>query len=257
MAELEAIPAPVVRYTISDIPDATPSGYTTLRYDTDVMDVESRAVTPCVAQTWSQYPKKEECPVVITINRRTSLVGGLSVALGGLINRAASAQSAPQGMQMMNRSYEDGFTVMASDARFSTWISILQLSGLAPYARGATPYTVFAPTNEAFDQHPQIRAQLLPTAGETFPDTSVLIPLVRAHVVYGAHPLDEFMGKKITIKSLNGTPIEIDGTNPQAITVTWHSVNGQNAQGVLTGQPILASNADIYPVNTVMFVSRS
>jgi hypothetical protein len=39
--------------------------------------------------------------------------------------------------------------------------------------------------------------------------------------------------------------------------VTWHSVNGQNAQGVLTGPPILASNADIYPVNTVMFISRS
>jgi len=193
---------------------------------------------------------------VITMNRRTSLVSGLSVALVSVINRAASAQGGPQHMEMMNRAYEDGFTVMASDARFSTWVSILQLSGLAPYARGATQYTVFAPTNEAFDQHPQIRAQLLPTASETFPDTSVLIPLVRAHVAYGAHPLDEFMGKKVSMKSVNGTPIEVDGTNPQAITVTWHSVNGQNAQGLLTGQPILASNADIYPINTVVFKQR-
>ena len=53
-----------------------------------------------------------------------------------------------------------------------------------------------------------------------------------------------------------GTPIEVDGANPQAITVTWQSVQGQNAQGTLQGEPILANNADIYPINEVMFRHR-
>jgi uncharacterized surface protein with fasciclin (FAS1) repeats len=189
---------------------------------------------------------------VTVINRRASLVSGLSVALVGLSNRAASAQGAPQGTQMMNRAYEDGFTVMASQSRFSTWVTILQLSGLAPYARGATPYTVFAPTNAAFDKRPDIRTDLLPTSSEMFPDTTLLIGLVRAHVAYGLHPLDEFTGKTVTLKSVSGSPIEVDGTNPQAITVTWHSVQGQTAHGTLSGQPIRASNANIYPIDTVM-----
>jgi hypothetical protein len=34
--------------------------------------------------------------------------------------------------------------------------------------------------------------------------------------VYGLHPFDEFKGKKLTLQSAVGTPIEVDGTNPQA-----------------------------------------
>ena len=98
------------------------------------------------------------------------------------MSRVASAQATPQGMQ--NRSYEDGFTVMASDPRLTGWASLL----LAPYARGAKPYTVFAPTNAAKNQRPDIREMLLPSASEAFPDTSALITLVRAHVAYGLHP---------------------------------------------------------------------
>src|SRR3954468_6695912 len=94
---------------------------------------------------------------------------------------------------------------------------------------------------------------LLPKGSETFPDTSELITLVRAHVVYGLHSLEEFQGKKVSLQSVSGTPIEIDGTNPQAITVTWQSVQGQRGQGKLQGQPILASNADIYPIDAIMF----
>ena len=194
---------------------------------------------------------------MIVLNRRASLVSGLSVALVGLSNRAASAQGAPQGMQMMSRPYEDGFTVMASQSQFATWVTILQLSGLAPYARGATPYTAFVPTDAAFDKHPQIRAQLLPTAGSTFPDVTLLISLVRAHVTYGLHPLDGFVGKTVELKSVSGTPIVVDGTNQNAITVTWQSVQGEKAQGTLSGQPILASNANIYPIDTVMFRQSS
>ena len=186
-----------------------------------------------------------------SLMRRTTLACGINLVLVSLSNPIASAQAPPQGMQ--NRSYEDGFAVMASDPQLSGWVSLLQQSGLAPYARGGTPYTVFAPTNAAINQRPDIREMLLPSASQSFPDTSALIPLVRAHVVYGLHPLEEFQGKKVTVRSASGTPIEVDGSNPQAITVTWQSVEGQKAQGTLKGQPILANNADIYPIDTIMY----
>src|SRR5689334_1175467 len=112
------------------------------------------------------------------VMRRATLAGIITVALVSSATRFACAQGAPQGMQ--NRSYEDGFTVMVSDPQFSGWVSLLQQSGLAPYARGVTPYTVFAPTNAAINQYPQIREMLLPTSSQAFPDTSAIISLVRA-----------------------------------------------------------------------------
>jgi uncharacterized surface protein with fasciclin (FAS1) repeats len=185
------------------------------------------------------------------VMRRAALAGGVSVALVSLTSRFACAQGAPQGMQ--NRSYEDGFAVMASDPRFTSWVNLLQQSGLAPYARGVSPYTVFAPTNAAINEYPQIREMLIPKGSEAFPDTSQLVTLVRSHVIYGLHPLEEFRGKKVSLQSVAGSPIEVDGTNPEAITVTWQSVQGQRGQGKLQGQPILAANADIYPMDAIMF----
>ena len=147
------------------------------------------------------------------VMRRAALAGGISVALVSLTSRFACAQGAPQGMQ--NRSYEDGFAVMASDPRFTSWVNLLQQSGLAPYARGVSPYTVFAPTNAAINEYPQIREMLAPKGSEAFPDTSQLVTLVRSHVIYGLHPLEEFQGKKVSLQSVSGTPIEVDGTNPR------------------------------------------
>ncbi|MBV8525620.1 MAG: fasciclin domain-containing protein [Acetobacteraceae bacterium] len=183
------------------------------------------------------------------VMRRAVLASGISITLAGLVTRVA-AQGAPQGMQ--NRSYEDGFTVLASDRRFSTWVEILQMSGDAPYARGVVPYTMFAPTNAAINKRPDIREMLLPTASQAFPDTTGLLNLVREHVVTGLHPLDEFKGKKVTLRSVAGTPIEVDATNPQAIAVTWQSFEGQKAHATLEGPPILANNADIYPIDTIV-----
>ena len=191
---------------------------------------------------------------MVTVKRRATLATGISVALVGLSKRVAFAQGAQPGMQ--NRSYEDGFTVMASNPQLSGWVELVQRSGLAPGARGVSPYTVFAPTNVALNERPDIRQMLLPTGVEAFPDTRELITLIRAHVVYGLHPLDEFKCKKVTLQSVSGVPIEVDGTNPQAITVTWQSVEGQKGQGTLQGQPILASNADIYPIDKIMLARR-
>lgn len=184
------------------------------------------------------------------LKRRATLAIGVGGALAGLIGRAAAQNAAG----MMNRSYEDGFTVMASDPSLSTWVSFLQQSGLASYARGANPYTVFPPTNAAFDRYPNVVQRLLPVSGDMFPDTSRLIPPIRSHVIHGLHPLAEFQGKKVSYTSLSGNPIEIDGTDPQALTVTWTGIEGKTGVGKVEGQPILASNADIYPLDSVVLL---
>jgi hypothetical protein len=176
---------------------------------------------------------RSRCPTIAgvtgpvpPINVRRESSASLSTLAGCVGHRAG--QGAPPGMQ--NRSYEDGFAVMASDRG--------SLSGLAccssqdwrptPAAGRRTPYSL--PRIGAFQKRPDILQDLLPNSSQAFPGTSDLIPLIRAHVVYGLHPFEEIKSKKLTIQSAVGTPIEVDGTNPQAITVTWQSVQGQNAQ---------------------------
>ena len=182
---------------------------------------------------------------MVETTRRTLIAAaplGLGLATLSLLPaRRALAQVAP-----------DGFTVMASDPRFRTWVSIVQASGLAPYARGATPYTVFAPTEAAFNRYPTMRQEFLPSGANSFPDTSNLIRLVRTHVMYGLHPKSELEGHRVTVRSVAGTPITVDGSNPQAIAVTWTSPGRGEGTAHLTAAPIQASNAIIYPIDDVI-----
>ncbi len=149
----------------------------------------------------------------------------------------------------------DGFTVMASDPRFRTWVSLIQASGLAPSARGATPYTVFAPTEAAFSHYPTLRQDLLPSSANSFPDTGNLIRLVRAHVLYGLHPMSEFQGRRVTVRSVAGTPITVDGTASGPVMVSWSTPNRGEATAHLTQAPLQASNAAIYPLDDVILGS--
>jgi uncharacterized surface protein with fasciclin (FAS1) repeats len=117
---------------------------------------------------------------------------------------------------------------------------------------------VFAPTDEAAAKHPQIEQMLFgaqsPSARQkdVFPDTSRIVGIVRAHVIRGKHPLSEFQGKKETLDSLAGIPLVIDGTGPQITVTRTDPVSGKTVTLVVTDQPMLATNAIIYPVNDVM-----
>ena len=152
----------------------------------------------------------------------------------------------------------DAYTLMASDPRFTTWTRLIDIGGLQASARSPNAFTVFAPTDEAAAKHPQVQQMLLgaqkPNAREMdiFPDTSRIVGIVRAHVIRGKHPLSEFQGKKETLDSLAGIPLVIDGTGPQITVTRTDPVSGKTVTLVVTDQPMLATNAIIYPVNDVM-----
>ncbi len=68
----------------------------------------------------------------------------------------------------------------------------------------------------------------------------------------GKHYPDEVMGKKVSVTSMAGTPILVDGTDPSAVKVTWTSAaNGQTMSAALVNAPISCSNAVVYVVDTI------
>ena len=191
------------------------------------------------------------------LTRRTlfqvSAGAALLPAMGVL--RSASAQMVVQDVMT------DAYSYFASNAQFTTWVRLIAAGGLEQGARGATQFTVFAPTDDALDKYPQI-AELLsyqnqvgPRGNNIFPDTSKIVKLVRSHVVLGKHFPKEATGGRMTVNSLAGTPISVDTSKTPAV-VTWNSaVTGSALAASLTGSPVNTFNAVIYPVDAIYAAS--
>ena len=153
----------------------------------------------------------------------------------------------------------DAYSVMAADERFTTWVRLIDAGGLQSYARAATPYTVLAVTETGWSKFPNIVQDLLGyqsqsgshNSQDAFPDTSKIVKLVRSHVVRGKHYSGEVMGKKLTVTTVAGTPLVIDGSK-QPVTVMWNSVDtGQSITATVPDVPLVAINAVIYPIDDV------
>lgn len=151
----------------------------------------------------------------------------------------------------------DGYSAMAADERFTTWVRLIDAGGLQGFARALTPYTVFAVTETGWKKYRQIAASLLAYQQQSgshndanaFPDTSKIVALVRSHAVPGKHLSIEMMGKKLTLMSLAGTPIDVDGT-ATPVTITWKSQAGAGTLiAPVEKTPIIATNAVIYPID--------
>jgi uncharacterized surface protein with fasciclin (FAS1) repeats len=151
------------------------------------------------------------------------------------------------------------YDILASQARFYTTTTMINIAGLVDRARGPVPFTLFAPTEAAWADRSGVKGQLLAflsvtsqhNSADVFPDTAKVIKVIRSWTVAGLHPLSEFEGKKVTLTNLNGDPIDVDGTGGQ-LSVTFKStVTGQGLKANITLPPISATNAVIYPADNV------
>jgi len=171
----------------------------------------------------------------------------IALAIGGISSGGARAQAGDG---------RDAFSIAAADPRFRTFTSIVHRSGLEPSARGPQPFTVFMPTEAAFDRYPELRASLLGPASEAFPDTHALVMFVRAHVLLGLHPTPPLGGRREQVMTRVGTTIDIINTTPP--TISWDSSGGRTGTATLSEAPIIASNALIYPIdNPILLVPPS
>ena len=148
----------------------------------------------------------------------------------------------------------DAWTVIEGDPRFSDAVELFKYAGLVDYVR-TTSFTAFMPTNAAFAKVPDVLPALLKDRSRAFPETTLTVNFIRSHAVYDIHPLSEFSGKQATVRSIAGFPIEIDGMTPGDYTVSWTSIGGKVGTAQLQDHPIIASNALIYPVDSVILTS--
>jgi uncharacterized surface protein with fasciclin (FAS1) repeats len=92
---------------------------------------------------------------------------------------------------------------------FSTLVAAVKAAGLVETLQGPGPFTVFAPTDEAFARLPAgtVENLLKPE------NKSKLVAILTYHVVPGKVMSKDIAGKKTMAKSVEGSQIEVDATN--------------------------------------------
>ncbi len=129
-------------------------------------------------------------------------------------------------------------TVALQNSQFSTLNAALTAAGLTTDLQGSGPFTVFAPTNDAFAKVPSpvLMALLLPA------NKATLVKVLSNHVVSGRLSVTDLGPGQLT--TLEGTTLDIQALDSRP----GFRVN----DGTASGPEILASNGIVHAIDTVL-----
>lgn len=120
---------------------------------------------------------------------------------------------------------------------FTTLVAAVQAVGLEDTLRGEGPFTVFAPTDDAFAALPEgtVESLLQPE------NKDQLVSILTYHVVPGKTKSADLAGQTISVATVNGADVAVDGTD--GVTV-----NGAN----VVQADIWTSNGVIHVIDAVI-----
>ena len=97
----------------------------------------------------------------------------------------------------------------ASNDQFKTLVAAVQAAGLVDTLKGDGPYTVFAPTDEAFAKLPAgtVENLLKPE------NKDQLVAVLTYHVVPGKVMSSDIAGKKADVATVQGSKLSVDATD--------------------------------------------
>lgn len=112
---------------------------------------------------------------------------------------ALGACAQPQG--------DDIVDIAAGNPNFSTLVAAVQAAGLVDTLKGPGPFTVFAPTNDAFAALPPgtVDSLLLPE------NQDQLISILTYHVVPGQITAGDVLGTRQTVTTVQGGTLDVNG----------------------------------------------
>ena len=128
---------------------------------------------------------------------------------------------------------------LAISGKFNTLVTAVKAAGLVDTLKGPGPFTVFAPTDEAFAKLPAGTVEAL------LKDIPKLKGILLYHVVSGKLMAEDVVKLK-KIKTVEGQELKVDA-------VKWHlhkSVKINNANIVKTD--IVASNGVCHAIDTIL-----
>jgi len=123
----------------------------------------------------------------------------------------------------------DIFSIAASSDSFETLAAALETAGLVDTLQQDGPFTVFAPTDEAFTALPEgtVENLLKPK------NRDMLVAILAHHVVRGAVISADLVGKDVKAVTVNGAAVAIDGNIGSLRQNSWKM--SQDGKGQIGG----------------------
>jgi len=137
---------------------------------------------------------------------------------------------------------DDIVDIAASNPDFSTLVAAVEAAGLVDTLKGPGPFTVFAPTNAAFDALPAgtVESLLMPE------NRDQLVSILTYHVLPGQVTSDQIAGQRLNVATVQGDTVHVDGTGGKYGTGV--KVNDAN----VTAADIMATNGVIHVIDKVL-----
>ena len=133
---------------------------------------------------------------------------------------------------------QDLVKAVAANAELSTLVTALKAAELTEALQGAGPFTVFAPTNAAFEKLGKEKlADLLKPENK-----EQLIAVLKYHVVPGKIAAVDAKGATVDLTTLNGAVVIVDGKG-EVVKV---------GDATVTKTDIIASNGVVHEIDTVI-----
>jgi len=127
--------------------------------------------------------------------------------------------------------------IAAGNGDFSTLVAAVQAAGLVETLKSDGPFTVFAPTDAAFAKLPAgtVESLLLPE------NKDQLVSILTYHVIPGAVTSDQLAGQRLSVETVQGSNVHVDGTNGVKVD-----------DATVTAADIIASNGVIHVIDSVI-----
>ena len=137
----------------------------------------------------------------------------------------------------MSYTKNDIVDTAVSAGQFKTLVAALKAGGLVDVLKGSGPFTVFAPTDDAFKALPKgtVESLLKPENKEK------LVAILTYHVVPGKTISSAIAGKALNAKTVQGGSLKIDGTDGVRIN-----------KATVVKADIMASNGVIHVIDKVL-----
>lgn len=165
------------------------------------------------------------------MDRRFLLKSFAAVGALGAVAACAPANTTPNIVE-----------IASGDPNFSTLVAAVSAAGLVDTLSGPGPFTVFAPTNAAFDALPAgtVENLLLPE------NVGTLTSILTYHVVPGAITSSQVLGTRQSVTTVQGGTLDVNGI--QSKLNPGVRVNNAN----VTQADIIASNGVIHVIDAVL-----
>lgn len=131
---------------------------------------------------------------------------------------------------------------------FETLVTAAQAAGLVETLKGDGPFTVFAPTDEAFAELPAgtVESLLLPE------NKDQLVAILKYHVLPGRVMAGDVKGKQVEATTVEGSSLYVSGVSAKGVTVAPVRTYDASKQANVITPNIETDNGVIHVIDMVL-----